>query len=68
MSNILKKLDNVRSVAYVASGSGVQHVHLHLVPHNDPDVLMNPLNYIKKLDGNELAEKGKFIRDFIKQN
>jgi len=46
----------------------VQHVHLHLVPHNDPDVLMKPLNYIKKLDGNELAEKGKFIRDFIKQN
>src|SRR5258708_2488336 len=44
----------VKSVAYVAFGSGLHHAHLHLVPHNDPRVLEYPHEYLRKLSDEEL--------------
>ena len=31
-----------KAVAYVAFGSGITHAHLHLVPHDNQDALINP--------------------------
>lgn len=68
LSNILKQLDSVVSVAYVSFGSGLQHAHLHLIPHSNPDTLIHPSKYTVKLSGEELANNTEFIRDFIKKN
>ena len=56
------------SIAYTAFGSGIQHAHLHLVPHNNSDILINPSKYIKNLNEDELRNNTKTIQDFIKRN
>src|SRR4029077_7431655 len=42
------KLD-VKAVGMVAFGSGLQHAHLHLVPHDDATVLLRPSEFAKIL-------------------
>ncbi len=53
------------AVAYASFGTGIQHAHLHLVPHNNPDILLNPLNYIKKLSAEELVSHAEIIKEKI---
>src|SRR4030095_3805533 len=60
----LQPIEN--AVAYITFGTGIQHAHLHLVPHNNPDVLLNPEKYLKKLSGEELEKNAEIIKDLIK--
>jgi histidine triad (HIT) family protein len=58
-SEVAVKLESaldVKAVAFVAIGSGLPHAHLHLVPHNDPDVPQHPSRYIRLKTDDELAE------------
>jgi histidine triad (HIT) family protein len=61
----LENVLGVKSVAYVAFGSGLHHAHLHLVPHNDPRVLEYPHEYLKKLSDEELAADAKRLRAML---
>ena len=63
-TGVLRPIEN--AVAYASFGGGIQHAHLHLVPHNNPDVLLNPSKYIKKPDAVELEKNATQVRDFIK--
>lgn len=46
----------VKAVALVAFGSGLPHAHLHLVPHDEADVVMNPTRHVRHKTDDELAE------------
>jgi histidine triad (HIT) family protein len=56
------------AVAYTSFGTGIQHAHLHLIPHNNPEVLLNPAKYIKKLSDKEIEKNAEIIRNLIKGN
>ncbi len=58
----LLKITNKKAVAYMAFGSGLPHAHLHLVPHDDQDVLINPMKYLRKLTDEELKKEADEIK------
>lgn len=56
MAKRLEEITNKKSVAYTAFGSGLPHAHLHLVPHDDIDVLINPIKHMQRKSPEELQE------------
>lgn len=52
----LEKATESSSVAYLAFGSGLPHAHLHLVPHCNPEVVVEPLKHVRFLTSTELRE------------
>ncbi|PYN83368.1 MAG: hypothetical protein DMD96_02615 [Candidatus Rokuibacteriota bacterium] len=61
----LEKALGVKAVALVAFGSGLPHAHLHLVPHDDPDVLKHPDRYIRHKTDGELAEDARRLAERV---
>lgn len=55
----------VRAVALVAIGSGLPHAHLHLVPHDDPDVLIHPDRYMRRKTDDELADDARRLAERV---
>jgi len=56
MSEKLEKIAGKKAVAYTAFGSGLPHGHLHLIPHDDIDVLINPTKHMERKSPDELRE------------
>lgn len=61
----LERALGVRAVGLVAFGSGLPHAHLHLVPHDDPEVLNNPLQWIRTKNDEELAEEARQLSEVV---
>lgn len=55
----------VKAVGMVSFGTGLAHAHLHLVPHDDPDVLLHPTRYARERTGEELTVDAKALRDQV---
>jgi histidine triad (HIT) family protein len=58
----LKEVMRTRAVGFVAFGSGLPHAHLHLVPHDEDAVLLEPLKYLRNLSDEELQRDAARIR------
>jgi histidine triad (HIT) family protein len=54
-----------RSVAYLAFGSGLPHAHLHLVPHDDPNVVLEPLKHVRTLSNEQLERDANRLRNLL---
>lgn len=54
------------SVEYTVFNSSA-HAHLHLVPHTNPDVLINPSTYIKKLSNDELLKNSDEVKEILQK-
>lgn len=66
--NFAGKLEGItakKAVAYTAFGSGLPHAHLHLVPHDDIDVLVNPTHHITRRTPEELREMAQKLKGVI---
>ena len=61
----LKAATGVRAIGYTAFGSGLPHAHLHLVPHDDPQVLADSLKYVHYPSEGELQEQAQQLRPFL---
>ncbi len=61
----LKAATGARAIGYTAFGSGLPHAHLHLVPHDDPQVLVDSLKYVHYLSEAELEEQAQQLRPFF---
>lgn len=61
----LEKSLSSRSVAYLAFGSGLPHAHLHLVPHDDPNIVLEPLNHVRTLSDEQLEHDANRLRDVL---
>lgn len=59
----LEKITKKRAVAYTAFGSGLPHAHLHLIPHDDTDVLIHPAKYSQRKSPGELRDMAKALKD-----
>jgi len=55
------------SVAYLAFGSGLPHAHLHVVPHDDPNVVLEPLKHVDPRSDEQLARDADRLRDALPQ-
>lgn len=53
------------SVAYLAFGSGLPHAHLHLVPHEDPNVVLEPLKHVRILSNEQLEREAHRLRNLL---
>ena len=53
------------SVAYLAFGSGLPHAHLHLVPYDDPGVVLEPLKHVYTRTDKELSRDADRLRDLL---
>ena len=53
----LKSATGARAIRYTTFGSGLPHAHLHLVPHDDPQVLADSPRYVHFLSEAELQEQ-----------
>jgi histidine triad (HIT) family protein len=62
LAHCLKEVSRTRAVAFVAFGSGLAHAHLHLVPHDEDAVLLEPLKYLRNLSDEELQQDATRIR------
>ncbi len=58
----LKEVMRTRAVGFVGFGSGLPHAHLHLVPHDEDAVLLEPLKYLRNLSDEELQQDAARIR------
>ena len=61
----LKAATGARAIGYTAFGSGLPHAHLHLVPHDDPQILANSLKYVYYPSEAELHEQAQQLRPFF---
>ena len=43
-----------QSVAYLAFGSDFPYAHLHLVPHDDPNTVLEPLKHVRTRTSEQL--------------
>jgi diadenosine tetraphosphate (Ap4A) HIT family hydrolase len=59
---ILRASTGAHAVAYTAFGSGLPHAHLHLVPHDDEQVLLEPMRFLRRLSDQELAANAAQLR------
>ncbi len=63
----LREATGARAVGYVAFGSGLPHAHVHLVPHDDPKVLIEPHNHLRHLSEDELADNAARLHPHLAQ-
>jgi histidine triad (HIT) family protein len=61
----LVQATGAKAVGYIAFGSGLSHAHLHLVPHNDSQVLLRPLEHVRNLSDSELETNAARLRAFV---
>ncbi len=61
----LKAATGARAIGYSAFGGGLPHAHLHLVPHDDPQVLVDSLKYVRYPSEAELQEQAQQLRPFF---
>lgn len=61
-SGKLEKITGRKAVAYTAFGSGLPHAHLHLIPHDDINVLAYPTKYITRRSPEELRDMAEQLR------
>lgn len=61
----LERALGAKAVGYVAFGSGLPHAHLHLVPHDEPDVLEHPHEHLRKLSDEELTAEAARLRAML---
>jgi histidine triad (HIT) family protein len=54
-----------RSVAYLAFGSGLPHAHLHVVPHDDPHTVLEPLAHVHTRTDEQLARDAARLRGLL---
>jgi diadenosine tetraphosphate (Ap4A) HIT family hydrolase len=54
-----------RAVAYIAHGSGVPHVHLHLIPLTERDEISDPIKYMQRLSDTELKSQADRLRELL---
>ncbi|HHP7237975.1 HIT family protein [Longibacter sp.] len=54
-----------RSVAYLAFGSGLPHAHLHLVPHDDPNTVLEPLKHVRTRTDEQLERDADRLRGLL---
>ena len=59
VAKLLKEKLNPKRVGVIIEGFGVSHVHVHLVPINNPDEICNKRHPIKTEELNKIAEKIK---------
>ncbi len=65
LASTLEQSLECKSVAYLAFGSGLPHAHLHLVPHDDPSVVLEPLNHVGDRSDEQLARDADRLRDVL---
>ena len=61
----LEQATGAKAVGYTAFGSGLPHAHLHLVPHNDTQVLLRPLEHVRELSESELVASAVQLRAYV---
>jgi histidine triad (HIT) family protein len=59
----LEAVTSKKAVAYTAFGSGLPHAHLHLIPHDDIDVLVNPSKYTTRRTPEELRDMAQQLKE-----
>lgn len=65
LASTLEQSLECKSVAYLAFGSGLPHAHLHLVPHDDPSVVLEPLKHVGTRSDEQLARDADRLRDAL---
>jgi len=65
LAGALEQSLECKSVAYLAFGSGLPHAHLHLVPHDDPNVVLEPLKHVGTRSDEHLARDADRLRDAL---
>jgi histidine triad (HIT) family protein len=65
LASTLEQFLECKSVAYLAFGSGLPHAHLHLVPHDDPGVVLEPLKHVQTCTDEKLARDADRLRDLL---
>lgn len=68
LAPILKRVTGTVAVGYVVFGSGLPHAHLHLVPHDDSDVLLRPLDHVRQRSEAELRADAARLRPIIERD
>ncbi len=59
----LQQATGARAIGYIAFGSGLPHAHLHLVPHNHPqEMLQEPQRVLSEA---ELQANTTFLKKFL---
>ena len=64
-ASVLEQSLECRSVAYLAFGSGLPHAHLHLVPHDDPNTVLEPLKHVRTLTDEQLEREADRLRGVL---
>jgi histidine triad (HIT) family protein len=59
IAKLLKKKLNPKRIGIIIEGFAVPHVHIHLVPINNPDEICNKRKSIKTEELNKIAERIK---------
>lgn len=67
LARTLEQSLECESVAYLAFGSGLPHAHLHLVPHDDPNVVLEPMTHVTTRTEEELADDADRLRGLLPQ-
>jgi histidine triad (HIT) family protein len=61
----LERVTGRKAVAYTAFGTGLPHAHLHVVPHDNIDVLVNPTRYLNTLGPEELTAAAQQLKEHL---
>ena len=64
-AGVLDRSLKCRSVAHLAFGSGLPHAHLHLVPHDDPNIVLEPLKHVRTLTDEQLERDADRLRGVL---
>lgn len=65
LASTLEQSLECTSVAYMAFGSGIPHAHLHVVPHDDPSVVLEPLKHVDTRSDEQLARDADRLRETL---
>ena len=65
LASTMEQFLECESVTYLAFGSGLPHAHLHLVPHDDPSVVLEPLQHVCTRSDKKLARDADRLRDLL---